>query len=146
MRMKPIVATILLSACSAPSVAGMYTDDLSRCLVEGTSKADKTVLVQWIVMAISQHPAVTTLNKGSAADIDQSNAATGALFMKLLTETCVEQTKKAVKYEGPAAIQGAFGVLGQSATMELFSDPEVQKVMNGLVAYVDEKKLEALKE
>lgn len=146
MRSRQIVVAVLLATSSLPGWAGLYTDDLTRCLVEGTSKADKTTLVQWVVVAIAQHPAVNTLSKGTATDIDKANAAVGALFMRLLTDTCLDKSKKAIKYEGAAAIQAAFAILGQVATADLFTDPSVQKVMAGLATHVDEKKLKALQE
>lgn len=146
MRLGKIVVAVLLIARSSPSWAGLYTDDLSRCLVDGTTKADKTTLVQWVVVAIAQHPAVSALNKGTAADIEKANAAVGELFMRLLTDTCLEKSKKAVKYEGAPAIQAAFSVLGQVATADLFTDPSVQKVMAGLATHLDEKKIKALSE
>ena len=62
----------------------------------------------------------------------------------LLAERCKEQTKKAVKYEGPAAIQLGFQVLGQVAGSDLFSSPEVAKGMAGLEKYIDKQKLEML--
>jgi hypothetical protein len=146
MRTWRIVLAVLVASHAMPSWAGLYTDDLSRCLVEGTSKADKTVLVQWVVLAISQHPAVTTLSKGTDADIDQANAAVGELLMRLLTDTCRDKSKLAIRYEGAGAIQTAFGTLGQVATADLFSDPSVQKVMAGLATHLDEAKLKTLVE
>ncbi len=146
MRLKLILAALLLYGQTAPAVAGIYTDDLSRCLVESTSKADQATLVQWVVVAILQHPAVATLGKTTDLDIDKINAAAGDLFMRLLTDACVDKSKKAIKYEGPAAIQAAFAVLGQVAMQELFTDEHVKKVMAGLKEHVDDKKLEALKE
>ena len=67
-----------------------------------------------------------------------------ALFTKLLTETCVETSKKAIKCEGPVAIQAAFQVLGQVAAGERFAHPDVTRVMSGLEEFLDGKKLEAL--
>ncbi len=42
------------------------------------------------------------------SDLEQANATTGALFMRLVTETCVDASRKAIKYEGPVAIQLSF--------------------------------------
>ena len=64
--------------------------------------------------------------------------------MRLLTEACVEQAKKAIKYEGPATFAVSFQVLGQVAGSELFSSPEVSAAMTGLEKYTDKTKLEAL--
>ena len=66
--------------------------------------------------------------------------------MKLLTETCLDTSKKAIKYEGPAAIQLSFQVRGQVASMEIFSNPNVAGAVAGLEKYTDKKRLEALRE
>jgi hypothetical protein len=66
--------------------------------------------------------------------------------MRLLTDSCAEKSKKAIKYEGAAAIQTSLMVLGQVAAADLFADPNVKKGMAGLGKYMDEKKLQALKD
>lgn len=144
MRLKVLTVAALLWGGVAPAFAGVYTDDLSRCLVEGTSRADRITLVRWISTAMLQHPAVSSVSKVTPEDVENSNAAVGALFMRLLTETCQDRAAKAIKYEGAAAIQGAFAVLGQVASTDLFADPNVQKVMAGLEKHIDSKKIEAL--
>jgi hypothetical protein len=139
-----MLISLILCCGTPPTFAGLYTDDLSRCLVESTSSADKITLVRWIFAGMSQHPAVASLSKATPADIDRANAETGALFMRLLADTCKDKSSKAIRYEGAVAIQGAFAVLGQVATAELFAAPEVQKVMAGLDKHLDSKKLEGL--
>ena len=138
------VAALGLIAFASPSFAGVFTDDLSRCLVEKTSAEDKTALVQWIFVAMAQHPSVASMTKITPAQVEQHNKQAGELFMRLLTETCVDTSKKAIKYEGAVAIQSAFQVLGQAAAGELFVHPDVTKVMSGLEEFLDSKKLEAL--
>ena len=144
MRWRILAVVAILGGGSMPALAGLYTDDLSRCLVEGTTSADRITLVRWISAAILQHPAVSALSKATPDDVENANVAVGALFMKLLTDTCKEKAAKAIKYEGVLAIQGAFFVLGQVATTDLFADASVQKVMAGLEKHVDSKKLESL--
>jgi len=100
--------------------------------------------VQWIFVAMAQHPSVSSLQKVTADDVKLYNRKAGELFTRLLTETCVETSKKAIKYEGASAIQGAFQVLGQAAAGELFVHPDVTKIMSGLEEFLDSKKLEAL--
>ena len=53
-------------------------------------------------------------------------------MMRLLTDTCLDKSKKAIKYEGAAAIQASLAVLGQVAAADLFADPAVKKVTAGL--------------
>lgn len=137
-----VAATFVITP--AATHAGVYTDDLTKCLVESTSKQDRLSLVRWMFAAMSQHPAVTSLTNVKDSDVEKANSETGALFMRLLTESCAEATTKAVRYEGPAAIQMSFQVLGQVASSELFTDPGVLQVISGLEKYTDQKKLEAL--
>lgn len=136
------IACLLLSA--TPAFAGVYGDDLSRCLVEETTSEDKTTLVRWMFVAMSQHPSVSGMTRITSEDIDAQNKTAADLLTRLLTETCVEQTKKAIKYEGAAAIQLSFQMFGQAAAAELIADPNVTKVMGGLEKFLDAKKLEAL--
>ena len=146
--MRQTIAIAVLALCGGVSTAhaGLYTDDLSRCLVEASSKEDKATLVRWIFIALSQNAAISSLSTATEADIEKSNAAVGALFMRLLTDACVDKAKKAIRYEGAAAMQASFEVLGRVASSELFSDPKVSAVMAGLEKHVDNKKIEALKE
>jgi hypothetical protein len=144
MKSKAVLLASVLCFVSTPSWAGLYTDDLSRCLVEKTSEKDKVALVQWVVMALTQHPAVSSLARTTAADVEKSNAAAGAVFTRLLAEDCADKHKNAVRYDGPGAIEAAFGVLGQVATRDLFMHADVQAVMAGLSKHMDEDKLRAL--
>jgi hypothetical protein len=131
---------------SAPSLAqaGVYTDDMSKCLVDSSSKEDRIALVRWIFVAMSQHSAVKSLTNAKGSDIEKANADAGALYMKLLTVSCADATSKALKYEGPAALQLSFQVLGQVAARDMFSDLSVVAAMSGLEKYTDKEKLEAL--
>lgn len=133
-----------LGATTGPVQADIYTDDLSRCLVESTTREDKFSLVKWMFSAASQHPAVGSIANVSEQQLDETNQRTAELFVDLLTESCREQTIKAVKYEGQVAIQSGFKVLGQVAAGELFASPEVAAGMAGLQKHIDAEKLQSV--
>jgi hypothetical protein len=139
-----VLTGIVFSCIAMGAHAGIYADDLSKCLVESTTKDDRVSLIRWIFAAISKHPAVSSLTRVTDSDIDKANAATGALFMKLLTQTCADATKKALKYEGAASIQLSFQILGQVAMGDMMSDPSVGGAIAGLEKFVDEEKIQAL--
>lgn len=143
MRVLVFVVTSALFVASTAN-AGPYTDDLSKCLVESTSPEDRTALVRWMFAAMAQHPAVTPLASVSPEKVEESNAAIGKLFMRLLTRSCDDKAKKALQYEGSIAMNQSFTVLGQVAASEIFANPKVTEVMSGLDKYVDKKKLESL--
>ena len=138
------LATVIGLSCAATTSAGIYTDDLSRCFVESTSPEDKTDLVKWMFMAMSQHPSVSGLSSVTPNDLDEANKKTADLLVHLLTGSCLQKAKEAIRIEGAGAIQVSFGVLGQVAAANIFSDPNVAKSIAGIEKYVDKTKLEEL--
>ena len=123
--------------------AGVYTDDLTRCIIETSTAEDRIGFVKWMFSATSRHPAVQSLSSVSEEQINEANEDVAELFMKLLTETCKEKAAKALKYEGQLAIQTSFNVLGQVAAQELFSDPNVASAISGLEKHIDVDKLKS---
>ena len=145
MKFKSILAGIVFGAFySSSSVAGVYTDDLSKCLVSATTKEDRIALVRWMFAAASAHPAVKSISAVTPEQLDETNKNIGELFMRLTTESCREQTKNALSYEGILAIQGGFQVLGEVAGQEMFASPEVASGMAGLEKYIDNQAFESL--
>ena len=100
------------------SFAGSYTDELSKCLIESTSSADRIDLVKWMFMAGALHPEVKTIASISEKQRDDANKNVAGLFMRLLTDTCKSATEKALKYEGASTIETSFRILGQVAGQE----------------------------
>ncbi len=94
LKLSIILGSILLINTNAQ--AGLYTDDLSRCLVESTSTADKVSLVKWMFTAAAFHPAVSSIASVSEKQLVNTNKEIAELFTKLLTESCKEQSKKSI--------------------------------------------------
>lgn len=139
-------AALSLALAAVPAHAGPYGDDLSKCLVSSTTEADKTLMVKWIFSALSLNREVSTFVDMPAAVRQQLDKDTASLYMRLLTDTCRTQTHNAFKYEGKAAIEGAFQLLGQVASQGIFSDPAVAAGMIGLMQHFDQAKLGAVLE
>jgi hypothetical protein len=124
--------------------AGIYTDDLSKCLVKATTQADRVELMTWIFEAMSAHPAVRSLSTVTDAQREVANRRAAGLMQRLLTEDCRPQTVDAVRYESMGAIQQSFMVLGQVAMGGLMQDPTVAQNMQKLGTYLDGGKFAAL--
>ncbi len=131
---------------SSNAFAGVYADKLSECLVDSTTTQDRITLVKWMFSAMSLHPAVRSISMVSPAQLDSANKNIAELFMRLLTKSCKDETKKALKYEGRSTIQNSFRILGQVAGRELFSNPKVLKGISGIQKYIDANKLKSLNE
>ncbi|PIR01234.1 MAG: hypothetical protein COV66_02125 [Nitrospinae bacterium CG11_big_fil_rev_8_21_14_0_20_45_15] len=139
--LKSILFTIILFNISSSNViAGPYTDELSKCLVETTTQRDRDVLVKWMFLSFSLHPQLKSMALISDEQRDEGNKNMAGLFTKLLTQTCKEETLKAVTNEGTASLETSFNILGQVAGRELFSDIEVNKGMAGFEKYWDAEK------
>ena len=93
-------AALLAALASSAASAGVYTDQLSKCLVDSTTTEDRTMLVKWLFTAASVHPAISSLSTVTAADRDTANQVIADLFVKLLTESCRDPAKTALKFEG----------------------------------------------
>jgi len=119
------------------SKAGIYTDDLSRCLVESATSEDKITLVRWMFTSMALHPAIKDMANVNDSQRENANKEIAKLLVSLLTVKCLDVSKKAIKYDGTGAIQVSFSLLGQIAGKELFSNPDVAKALSALDEYID---------
>lgn len=142
--MKKRFNTLLLSSSLlffGHAHAGVYSDDLSRCLVDSSTSADKSVLVQWMFTAMALHPDAVKMSSVTKEQRTAANKAMAEMMVRLMTETCLSETQKAIQYEGPMALQQGFNTFGQVAGMELFSHPTVAQSLAEISEYLDEEKL-----
>lgn len=136
-----LATSVLLSGAAH---AGLYADDLSRCLVAETSARDKTDLVRWIFANAALHPEVASIATVSPENRQAVNRAAGTLLQRLLTESCRKQTEVAVKYEGTETFRSSFEMLGRVAMQELMTHPGVQGGFQEFLKFVDQQKLAEL--
>jgi hypothetical protein len=144
-RVSTLALTMLVCAAGS-GWAGVYTDDLSKCLVSSTTPEDKTNLVRWMFAAMSLHPEVSSLSTVTPEQRTEISHVVAGMIERLLTEGCRPQYRDAVRYEGQQSVQMSFQVLGQVAGRSLFDDPSVNTFMAEFGKYVDGKKLEAAAE
>lgn len=141
----PILATTIAATfISSYSTAGVYTDDLSKCLVASTTVTDRNNLVRWMFAAAAKHPAVSEIVTVTPEVMEQTNKTMGDLMNRLLLVSCKTETKEAIKYEGGTTIEASFQVLGQVAGRELFSNPAVTESLSNLDKHIDSAALEKL--
>ena len=129
---------------ASPARAGLYSDELAKCLVRSTTPQDRAALVRWMFIALSNHPAVKSVASVTKAQAEDANRTTGELFMRLLTTACKDDTQRALQYEGTGAISSGFQVLGQVAGRELMGSPDVAASFAGLEKYLDASRIQAL--
>jgi hypothetical protein len=104
--------------------------------------------MQWIFSAMSLHPAVSPLASITAEQRVAFDKKGAALFIRLMSADCRQQTIDALKYEGTAALQTSFQLLGQVAMRGLMSDAHVAEGLKKLGTYTehDENWISVLRE
>ena len=140
--LKCLLAAGLSFSMSQSALAGTYGDALTKCLVERTSSAEKTILVQWIFATIAVHPEVASMVSMDAGRRTEVNKRAAGMFQTLLTKTCLDETRKATKYEGAVVLEQSFNQLGQIAARELFTHPKVAAGMTEFGSFIDKKEME----
>lgn len=123
--------------------AGIYTDELTKCIIESTSTEELTGFVRWMFALMSIHPDVQDMATITEKKHDEANQQCAALFMRILTVSCKEQSKKAWNYEGKMSFQSSFKVLGEVAMRELLSNPKVNAGAEGFAKYLNEEKIKS---
>lgn len=137
-------AGLALCAGSSAATAGVYSDDLTRCLVDRSTADDRAQMMQWMFVALSASPVTRDMAAVSDARREAVNRGGATLFVRLITDTCRSQSVNALKYEGPLAFETAFNTLGQVAARGLMADPAVIAEVSKLDSYMDKTKLDAL--
>jgi hypothetical protein len=56
-----ILATILFFGAAHCATAGLYSDEMAKCLIASTTQSDKTNLVRWLFATAALHPDVSSI-------------------------------------------------------------------------------------
>jgi len=128
-RIVPIATCSVMLLLTQPAFAGLYTDDLTRCVVKSSSTADQQLLVQWMFAELSLNPAVKPLSSIAPEQRDSLEVQGASLFVRLVADNCRNEAISALKNEGPIAFGQSFQTLGQVAARGLMTDPAVTEGM-----------------
>lgn len=140
------LSLIFLSCASASAQAGVFTDDLARCLVGKTSESDRTILMRWMFAAMSMSPAIADLAQVNQAKLDVINKKAADLYSRLLLVDCRKETVAALKNEGAQSLGEAGQVLGATAARGLMNSPEGRAELTKFGDLADKAKWKALGE
>jgi hypothetical protein len=141
--MKNILLILIMCLSSTHTYAGEYSEKLNRCFADSTTGRDRTQLAQWVFTGMAAHPDMAKLTSISSEVRDSGNKAVGLLFTHLFAETCTEELKAAMQYEGESVLRGGFEFLGKLAMQELMTNPQVSAAFNGPEKYIDQNRLRA---
>jgi hypothetical protein len=143
-KIKGVLVVVAAMLSSSHAFAGIYTDDMSRCIVASSSSNDRDLLMRWIFVAMATNPKIKDMSSISEDQSKKLSIAAVGLMQRLMLTDCRKQTIEAHKYEGQSAIRDAFSVLGQAAMTDIMQDDATAAYMGSFGAYLDEGKWEAL--
>lgn len=132
-----VIIAVLVSGYFNTVIAGTYTDDLSKCLVNNTSEEDRIDFLKWMFFAMAQHPELKAHQNITEEQQQAIDKKLGKTFSRLIAKDCSKELKLAQQYE-PSTYMQSFEVFGRVAMTDLMSDPSVQKGLSSLSSYVDE--------
>lgn len=138
------IGLVLALGLSNVAKAGVYSDDLAKCLVKSAGPVDQKDFVVWAFSAMSSHPDVQAYANFTETQRADLNRRAAQLYERLMIVDCRTETVAALKYEGTAALEQGFSVLGQVAFRGLMGNAKVAENFSSLQKYVDLKKFEAL--
>jgi hypothetical protein len=135
------VIVALLAAATNLAHAQVPINPLAQCLADSTSGKDRKELARWVFLAMAAHPEIQQFASPSAAAAQAAAHKTMAeTVTRLLTVSCVGETRTAFKQGGSNAIQVAFQTLGQLAMQELMSNPNVGATMGAFERHIDQSR------
>ena len=123
------------------SMASPTVDHLSDCLVKSTTATDKTTVLQWTFVALSNHPDLKQFSHVTAEQKTALDKNVAQVLQRILVDQCSTQAKAVIQADGMQAVGESFQQLGQITGEEIIKNPEVKQQLNGLLRYVDLNKL-----
>jgi hypothetical protein len=126
-----------MAAVSAPVQAGLFADDMARCIVNAATPADRTAIMSWMFGMLSSNPAVSRYANIKDADRTAQVSQFAKIAERLVLEDCRALSLAALKNEGPKVIESAFQVLGEVAMRDRMAAPETREAMAKLDAAGD---------
>ena len=123
------------------SMASPTVDRLSDCLVKSTTATDKTTVLQWTFVALSNHPDLKQFSHVTAEQKTALDKNVAQVLQRILVDQCSTQAKAVIQADGMQAVGESFQQLGQITGEEIIKNPEVKQQLNGLLRYVDLNKL-----
>jgi hypothetical protein len=141
--MRTIALLATLTMLAVPTYAEPTVDAFSRCLAESTTGKDRKDFARWLFVSMGAHPSMREISRITPEAAEDASRNAGLLLTKLLADSCPKEAQAAFKAVGAAAMQSAFGVVGQLAMQELMTDKDVAAGMSILEKYLDSQRIQA---
>ena len=144
MRFLTLAGVMFSAAASTSASAGVFTDDLSRCVIQKTTDSDKTQLVRWMFGAMTRNPDLASLANISQAQRDKINKGMADIYNRLILVDCRSEAIAAIKNEGIHSLFDSGQALGGAAANKMMSGPGNEAELGKWTDYMDKSGWTAL--
>jgi hypothetical protein len=139
-----IVSALVLSTLNSNVNAGPFSDALAKCLVRSATPSDNVKLIRWMFFAMSEHPSLKSASKVTEWDKAENDKEMADLWTHLLTVSCRQETREAMKHEKRTALHAASRIFGGSAMKEIMRNTKVKKRIANFSKFLDKNKMRRL--
>lgn len=142
LRVLLILAVIAISTLGT-ATAGTAAQELTQCMVNKTSPAERfdTALVTWV--SASYHPSMPVEFRVPVQSKELIFRRVGKMLDRLLLVDCKDNARAAVRSEGQSGFAGALFAFWASGTAELNQSKEATSAFSEIWGYTDGKKISA---
>ena len=122
---RSLIVAVIVGICTVPAWAqgDQAAGALKQCVADNTSGKDRKELAKWIFLAMAAHPEIKQYANADAAAVDETSRTIAGLVTRLLTESCLNETR--------AVVQGGQGSRSFQFAFEGLSSREVQDRRGG---------------
>ena len=114
-----------------------FTNEFARCIINESSPREKVTFIKWTLRLQAEHPDIKNminLSEKEKLDLDKE---LGDVFTNLVQVRCIDEAKKAIRYEGYERMVKAFGLLGGASSRVIMSHPDVMEKSFNFNKHID---------
>lgn len=132
-----VIAVLLAITVQVNTVyAGVYSNQLTKCMVKSMDKQDKMQILRYMILICSQPPEVQDMVSISEEQERKILKNTAKLYSYLAIDSCKIFAKKALKYEGEKAFQKSFSMLGKIVLQQNLNTKRGQEMIKTFQKYM----------
>ena len=112
---------------------------LGKCIVANMSPVDRQDIARWVFASMAVHPEVKQLSAQNTQATQEAARKMGAIFTRLLRDTCPTEVREAAGAGGPPVVTSAINFLTQIGIQELMTNKAVLATHSSFSQYADKE-------
>jgi hypothetical protein len=136
--MRQLALASVLAILTPPTFAQVPVV-LGKCIVENISPSDRQDIARWVFASMAVHPEVKQLSAENAQATQDAVRKMGALFTRVLRDTCPSEVQEAARVGGPPVVSSAINFFTQIGIQELMTNKAVHATHASFAQYADKE-------